>query len=121
MKRITLIPLLILCAAQIASAQEWAKATLEKSPRHREWVTVKHDGRSVETLVIYPESKGKMTSVSTERPSCLTVTHSRCLGDFSRVALAHSCAEAICAAQRINKGIRVMRFMVSFLLQRTSL
>ncbi len=59
MKRITLIPLLILCAAQIASAQEWAKATLEKSPRHREWVTVKHDGRSVETFVVYPESKGK--------------------------------------------------------------
>src|SRR3989454_6048287 len=59
MKRITLIPLLILCAARIASAQEWAKATLEKSPRHREWVTVKHDGRSVETFVVYPESKGK--------------------------------------------------------------
>src|SRR5229473_1535909 len=59
MKRITLIPLLILCAAQIASAQEWAKATLEKSPRHREWVTVKHDGRSVEIFVVYPESKGK--------------------------------------------------------------
>src|SRR2546421_4976370 len=54
---ISLIPLLILCAAQIASAQEWAKATLEKSPRHREWVTVKHDGRSVETFVVYPESK----------------------------------------------------------------
>src|ERR1700687_1740009 len=59
MKRITLIPLLILCAAQIASAQEWAKASLEKSPRHREWVTIKHDGRSVETFVVYPESKGK--------------------------------------------------------------
>jgi len=59
MKRITLIPLLILCAAQIASAQEWAKAILEKSPRHREWVTVKHDGRSVETFVVYPESMGK--------------------------------------------------------------
>src|SRR6266481_5934715 len=59
MKRITLIPLLILCAAQIASAQEWAKATLEKSPRHREWVTVKHDGRSVEAYVVYPESKEK--------------------------------------------------------------
>src|SRR5947207_4835565 len=59
MKRITLIPWLILCAAQIASAQEWAKATLEKSSRHREWVTVKHDGRSVETFVVYPESKGK--------------------------------------------------------------
>src|SRR6266481_6096793 len=59
MKRATLICLLILCGAQIASAQDWAKATLEKSPRHREWVTVKHDGRSVETFVVYPESKNK--------------------------------------------------------------
>src|ERR1700720_474691 len=59
MKRITLISLLILCAAQISSAQDWAKATLEKSPRHREWVTVKHDNRSVETFVVYPEAKGK--------------------------------------------------------------
>src|SRR5258708_31920471 len=59
MKRITLISLLILCAAQVASAQDWARATLEKSPRHREWVTVKHDGRSVETFVVYPESKVK--------------------------------------------------------------
>ena len=59
MKRITLIPLLILCAAQFASAQDWAKASLEKSPRPREWITVKHDGRSVESFVVYPESKGK--------------------------------------------------------------
>src|SRR5437899_1015071 len=59
MKRIALISLLILCFTQVASAQEWAKATLEKSPRHREWVTVKHDGRSVETFVVYPESKSK--------------------------------------------------------------
>jgi len=59
MKRITMISLLILCAAQTSSAQDWAKATLEKSPRHREWVTVKHDNRSVETFVVYPEAKGK--------------------------------------------------------------
>src|SRR5216683_5004216 len=59
MKRTTLIFLLILCAAQLASAQDWARATLEKSPRHREWVTVKHDRRSVETFVVYPESKNK--------------------------------------------------------------
>src|SRR6266850_2304446 len=59
MKRITLTSLLILCVAQISSAQDWAKATLEKSPRHREWVTVKHDNRSVETFVVYPEAKGK--------------------------------------------------------------
>jgi carboxymethylenebutenolidase len=59
MKRLTLIALLILCAAPFAAAQDWARATLEKSPRHREWVTVKHDGRSVETFVVYPESKSK--------------------------------------------------------------
>jgi len=41
------------------SAQDWAKQRLEKSPRHREFVTVKHDGRSVETLVIYPETQQK--------------------------------------------------------------
>jgi carboxymethylenebutenolidase len=45
--------------AQAAWAQDWARAQLEKSPRHREWVTVKHDGRQVETFVVYPESKAK--------------------------------------------------------------
>jgi carboxymethylenebutenolidase len=53
--------LFLLCAlsALTLSAQDWAKQKLEKSPRHREWVTVKHDGRSVETYIVYPESKGK--------------------------------------------------------------
>ena len=46
-------------AVCLCSAQDWARQTLEKSPRHREWVTVKHDGRSVETFVVYPESKTK--------------------------------------------------------------
>src|SRR6266853_278920 len=59
MKRITLISLLILFAASLALAQAWAKTALEKSPRHREWVSIKHDGRSVETFVVYPESNGK--------------------------------------------------------------
>src|SRR5258708_22116254 len=63
MKRITLIALLILGAAPFVSAQDWAKAALEKSPRHREWVTLKHDNRSVETFVVYPESKGKTPAV----------------------------------------------------------
>src|SRR5712671_5501380 len=57
MKYISLI--LLLVTAQAASAQDWAKAKLEKSPRHREWVSAKHDGRSVETFVVYPESKTK--------------------------------------------------------------
>jgi carboxymethylenebutenolidase len=53
----------LLLGAHAASAQEWsqpwARERIEKSPRHSEWVTVKHDARSVETLVVYPESKDK--------------------------------------------------------------
>jgi carboxymethylenebutenolidase len=62
MKRITPTFLFLLAAlltAPLAPAQDWAVAKLEKSPRHREWVTVKHDGRAVETFVVYPESKDK--------------------------------------------------------------
>ena len=46
-------------AAVSLSAQDWAKQQLEKSPRHREWITVKHGDRSVQTFVAYPESKDK--------------------------------------------------------------
>jgi carboxymethylenebutenolidase len=58
MKRI-LLALMILGLAQVASAQDWAKEKLAKSPRHSEWVSVKYNGRSVETFVVYPESKDK--------------------------------------------------------------
>ncbi len=54
---------LLLMSASPVLGQDWARAKLEKSPRHREWVTVKHDGRAVETFVVYPEVKDK-------RPSC---------------------------------------------------
>jgi carboxymethylenebutenolidase len=50
---------LALLASEAVSAQDWAQAALQKSPRHQEWVTVKHDGRSVETFVVYPESRDK--------------------------------------------------------------
>jgi carboxymethylenebutenolidase len=53
----------ILLGAQTIAAQEWsqpwARERMAHSPRHSEWVTVKHDGRNVETLVVYPESKDK--------------------------------------------------------------
>jgi len=42
-----------------AWAQDWARARVDQSPRHREWVTLKHDGRSVETFVVYPEVSSK--------------------------------------------------------------
>ncbi len=49
----------LLMLASFASAQDWAKEKLAKSPRHGEWVTVKHDGRNVDTWVVYPQSKSK--------------------------------------------------------------
>src|SRR5271168_2139412 len=52
-----------LLGAQTLAAQEWsqpwARERIDKSPRHSEWVTIKHDGRNVETLVVYPEVKDK--------------------------------------------------------------
>lgn len=40
-------------------SQEWAKARLDASPRHHEYVALKHDGRTVQTFVVYPEVKTK--------------------------------------------------------------
>ena len=53
------IALALVLAASAASAQDWARERVEKSPRHREWVSLKHGNRSVETFVVYPESKAK--------------------------------------------------------------
>jgi carboxymethylenebutenolidase len=44
-------------------AQEWAKARLEQSPRHMEYVTVKHGKRDVECFVAYPEVPDKAHAV----------------------------------------------------------
>src|SRR6202451_4429768 len=58
-----LLAMWILSVTQTIAAQEWsqpwARERIEKSPRHSEWITVKHDGRNVETFVVYPESKDK--------------------------------------------------------------
>src|SRR5438270_6813887 len=59
MNRKSVIVTLTVLLASYASAQDWAKAMLEKSPRHGEWVTMKHDGRDVATWVVYPAAKDK--------------------------------------------------------------
>jgi carboxymethylenebutenolidase len=46
-----------------ASAQDWAKARLDKSPRHLEWVKIKHGSREVNCFIAYPEVKDKATAV----------------------------------------------------------
>ena len=60
-------PLLLTLAALLAvvtsTAQDWAKARLEKSPRHMEWVKVKQGNREVNCFVAYPERKDKATAV----------------------------------------------------------
>ena len=40
-----LIAALILTISLTTRAQDWAKAKLDKSPRHGEWVMLTHDGR----------------------------------------------------------------------------
>ena len=63
MKRLTVLLASLLAVISTASAQDWAKARLEKSPRHLEWVTVKHDGRDVKCFIGFPEVKTKATAV----------------------------------------------------------
>jgi carboxymethylenebutenolidase len=46
-----------------ASAQDWAKARLEKSPRHIEWVKIKQGTRELNCSIAYPEVKDKATAV----------------------------------------------------------
>ena len=61
-----LASLLIVIPALLAStadAQDWARARLEKSPRHLEWIKVKHGDREVNCFIAYPEVKDKATAV----------------------------------------------------------
>ena len=41
------------------NAQDWAKARLDASPRHHEYVPLKHGDRTVQAFVVYPEVKTK--------------------------------------------------------------
>jgi carboxymethylenebutenolidase len=63
MKQLLIGTVMALSAAAPASAQEWAKARLTNSPRHGEWVHVKHGGRDVKCFIVYPEVKDKATAV----------------------------------------------------------
>ena len=69
-KALSLVVGLLVCLP-LAAGQEWAKQKLEKSPRHSEWVEIKHDGRSVQAFVVYPESKQKAPVVIVIEDSAL--------------------------------------------------
>jgi carboxymethylenebutenolidase len=77
----TIVVMGMLLGAQTIAAQEWSQAwareRIEKSPRHSEWVAVKHDGRNVETLVVYPESRD-------QRPVVLVIHEIFGLSDWAQ-------------------------------------
>jgi carboxymethylenebutenolidase len=51
--------LLLPLATAPIHAQDWAKARLDASPRHHEYVALKHGDRTVQAFVVYPEVKTK--------------------------------------------------------------
>jgi carboxymethylenebutenolidase len=59
MKRTFAITLVVLFGLALGYSQDWAKKNLEKSTRHGEWVQVKHDNRTVQSFVVYPETRQK--------------------------------------------------------------
>jgi carboxymethylenebutenolidase len=63
MKRLPVLVVVALLAAVPARAQDEAKARLDKSPRHQEWLKLKHGDRTVEAFIVYPEVKNKATAV----------------------------------------------------------
>jgi carboxymethylenebutenolidase len=57
---ILLAGVLLACFVTMSvQAQDWAKARLEASPRHREYVALRHGNRTLQAFVVYPEIKDK--------------------------------------------------------------
>jgi carboxymethylenebutenolidase len=67
-------------------AQEAALQRLEKSPRHQEWVAVKHGNRTVHAFLAFPEVSGKA-------PAVVVIHENRGLTDWVR-SVADQLAEA---------------------------
>ncbi len=63
MKPFAITAAALLVTSLSVPAQEWAKARLENSPRHIEWVKVKHGDREVNCSIAYPEVKTKAPAV----------------------------------------------------------
>lgn len=78
--------LLSLTLISALAAQSDPVERLNESPRHHEWVTVEHDGREVQTFVVYPQVSGSV-------PAVLLIHENRGLTDWVR-GLADQVAEA---------------------------
>ncbi|MBV6504448.1 MAG: hypothetical protein AKCLJLPJ_02595 [Fimbriimonadales bacterium] len=58
-----LMVFITVAAACAVVGQDWAKARLDASPRHMEWVSVKSGAREVKCFVAYPEKKEKTAAI----------------------------------------------------------
>ena len=79
---ILLIMVAVVVAAGIAQAaqppvKEKESATAKQSPRHQEWVSLKHDSRTVECFIVYPEA-------ATTRPAVIIIHENQGLTDWVR-------------------------------------
>jgi carboxymethylenebutenolidase len=63
MHRLIVVSFLVVQSVASASAQDPGKDRLEQSPRHLEWVSVKHGEREVKCFLAYPEVAEKATAV----------------------------------------------------------
>jgi carboxymethylenebutenolidase len=64
-------------ATSTAISQDWAKARLDASPRHHEYVPLKHGTRTVQAFVVYPE-------VSTKAPVVILIHEIFGLSDWAK-------------------------------------
>lgn len=71
------VALLLMATGVILHAQDWAKARLDASPRHHEYVALKHDNRTVQAFVVYPE-------VSTKAPVVVLIHEIFGLSDWAK-------------------------------------
>ncbi|MBZ5609473.1 MAG: dienelactone hydrolase family protein [Acidobacteriia bacterium] len=78
--------LLCIAACLPAFSQDWARERLDKSTRHQEWLYLKHDGRTVDTFIVYPE-------VSQKTPVILIIHDGQGLTEWAQ-SLADAVAEA---------------------------
>ena len=63
MNKLLLLVTALFFSAWMVEAQDWAKARLDKSPRHLEWAKVTYGNRTVNAFVGFPEAKDKTTVV----------------------------------------------------------
>lgn len=71
-------------------ATPWAKEKLDKSPRHREWVSIKYGNRTVQAFIVYPE-------VSHKAPVVIVIHEIFGLSDWARELTDEIAAEGYIA------------------------